>query len=405
MNPSHAFPGEATVLGTPYPLPDRYPVTGNEDAEQPLPVTEPPMSPLPGKALYVDIAAVLSGDVEDGPTPTVLTANDGVGIFYRGQVNLVFGDPESGKTWVCLAAAAEALQRDQKVAIIDVDHNGATAIVSRLLDLGAPDEALIDLDRFRYCEPLDMMEICNVVDDLVAWKPAVVTVDSLGEVLPMFGASSNSPDDFTRVHSRVLKPLAMCGSALLIIDHLAKNPDSRAQGSTGTAAKKRAVGGTSVRVTAATQFTPGQGGSAHLTIAKDRHGGLRAHRPVGDKEPLAGTFKLGSDPSREPWVLLAPTDGQRNPEEKADPELVARLAAMDPRPASVTAARKALGCQMAKASRAMAELRKMEAEGLTGNTETGGAVTGNDRCRTCGERLNPAVAAEGQTTHPGCEAT
>jgi hypothetical protein len=39
-------------------------------------------------------------------------------------------------------------------------------------------------------------------------------------------------------------------------------------------------------------FTPDHGGSATLVVNKDRHGGLRKHCPNGDREPLAGTFKL-----------------------------------------------------------------------------------------------------------------
>ena len=32
-------------------------------------------------------------------------------MFYKGQVNMLFGEPESGKTWVALAAVSEALYR------------------------------------------------------------------------------------------------------------------------------------------------------------------------------------------------------------------------------------------------------------------------------------------------------
>jgi hypothetical protein len=59
---------------------------------------------------------------------------------------------------------------------------------------------------------------------------------------------SNSPDDFTIAHARVLKPLARAGACVIAIDHLAKNTESRAAGPTGTAAKRRAVGGVSLRV-------------------------------------------------------------------------------------------------------------------------------------------------------------
>jgi hypothetical protein len=68
----------------------------------------------------------------------------------------------------------------------------------------------------------------------------------------------------------VLKPLAKAGAAVLAVDHLAKSPDSRAQGPGGTAAKRCAIGGVSVRVKARRPFTPGRGGEALPVVNKDR---------------------------------------------------------------------------------------------------------------------------------------
>ena len=62
---------------------------------------------------------------------TVGRRDDGNHIFYPEQVNLVFGDPETGKTWLCLWCAACALINDptSRVAVIDMDHNGPTAVL------------------------------------------------------------------------------------------------------------------------------------------------------------------------------------------------------------------------------------------------------------------------------------
>ena len=101
-----------------------------------------------------------------------------------------------------------------------------------------------------------------MVKDTKKWRPAVAVVDSIGELLPLRGANSNNSDGFTTVHTNVLKPLAKAGAAVLAVDHLAKSPDSRAQGPGGTAAKRCAIGGVSVRVKARRPFTPGRGGEA-----------------------------------------------------------------------------------------------------------------------------------------------
>src|SRR5260370_10683481 len=63
------------------------------------------------------------------------------------------------------------------------------------------------------------------------------------------------------------KPLAKAGAAVLAVDHLAKNADPRAQGPGGTAAKRRAIGGVSLRVKVKQPFTPGHGGSALLLVS------------------------------------------------------------------------------------------------------------------------------------------
>ncbi|MDO0976019.1 AAA family ATPase [Mycolicibacterium frederiksbergense] len=258
--------------------------------------------------LYADVARFLAGELPDPPTPTVLARQDGRQLFYRGQVNTVFGDPESGKTFVALAACAESLCAGGRALFFDLDHNTMPAIVLRLIMLGVPREILADSDRFRYCEPMGAVDLHQVVDDCAGWRPDVVVVDSLGELLPMLGASSDSADDFTMAHAKVLKPLARCGAAVIVVDHLAKSPTSRVHGPGGTMAKRRVLGGVSLRVKVGRAFAPGKGGTAHLILNKDRHGGVRAHCPSGEREPMAGTFVLdGPDADGVcAWRVLSP---------------------------------------------------------------------------------------------------
>lgn len=313
----------------------------------------------PGTARYTDVAALLDGTLPEPPAPHLLTRSDGHALFYAGQVNWVFGDPEGGKTWVCLAAAEESLSHGGAALVVDLDHNGAAATLSRLIALGAPLGALRDPARFLYCEPDDRTDMLAVVADMADWKPDVAVVDSVGELLPLFGSSSNSADDFTTVHTRVLKPLARIGAAVLAVDHLAKGQDSRAHGPGGTAAKRRAIGGVSIRVKVKDAFTPGHGGSAYLSVNKDRHGGLRAHCPTGDREPLAGVFKLNAFTDGVlTWAVAAPAVGERNPDETAPPGDIAAIAALDPPPETVDDARERLRWQKQRTAWAMKAWRE-----------------------------------------------
>jgi hypothetical protein len=242
--------------------------------------------------LYVDVAQVFAGGAK-APAPNILPFVNDSYLFYAGEFNLVFGDTESGKTWLCLAAVASTVMgRAGRAAVIDLDHNGAHSLLHRLEMLGATREELSDSGCFRLAEPDNELDLRELVNDLSLFKPDVVVLDSLGEVMPLFRANSNSADDFTTVHSDVIKPLKQSGAAVLVVDHLPKSAESRQHGPTGTAAKTRAVGGVAVRVSAERAFRPGNGGAAKLELFKDRHGGVRKQVPGTDARPVIGTFTL-----------------------------------------------------------------------------------------------------------------
>jgi hypothetical protein len=337
-----------------------------------------------GLSLFFDVAAMLDGGLPDPPAPVLATRSDGNALFYAGQVNMVFGDPESGKTFLCLAACAEALNRGRKVLVVDLDHNGPGATVDRLLMLGARESILADPDRFRYVEPDDAPHLQAVVAAAVDWRPAVVLIDSVGELMPVFGFSSNSPDDFTLVNARVLKPLAMAGAVVLGIDHLAKGTESRTSGPTGTAAKKRAVGGVSVRVTLKDAFTPGRGGAAAITIHKDRHGGLRQHCPPPDgSEAYAGTFVLiAKDDGTTGWKITAPELGDRAPSDVTEDDLAA-LDALDPEPTSVRDVKGRLNWRTERAAAAIREWRSRRLFPVPGDLPGEHGNTLNPACAAC----------------------
>lgn len=291
-------PGEDMWEGTDAAAPD--PAEKQRQWDQAAADAEPPTP------LFIDVATLLGAGIPPPPKPVLLTRNDGHALFYAGKVNVLFGDPECGKTWIALAAVVEALNGGRRAAVIDLDHNGAGEILSRLILLGATAEQLSNPDLFRLAEPEDRDELILVVAALRMFRPAVAVVDSLGELLPMLGLSSNSPDDYTDAHRRVLTPLARAGAAVIAIDHLPKSDDARTQGQTGTVAKKRAVNGVNLRVTLHDAFVPGRGGSADMTIAKDRPGGVRAHCPVSGKNQPAGRFVMATNADDTRWWVTTP---------------------------------------------------------------------------------------------------
>lgn len=103
--------------------------------------------------------------------------------------------------------------------VLDIDHNGLAAVMGRLIALEVRQDYLADPRRFRHTEPEGRGELIRVVTDMRLWTPRLAVVDSVGEMVPMFG-SSNDPDDYTTVNRTVLVPLAQTGAAVAAIDHL-----------------------------------------------------------------------------------------------------------------------------------------------------------------------------------------
>jgi hypothetical protein len=285
--------------------------------------------------LYANIPEILAGQFE-APQPTIGNRADGERLFYPGAINALVGAPESGKTLIALCVFADVLlYTPHGVLVVDIDHNGAAAIVAKFRYLGVSEATLKDPSRFRYAAPESKEELLAVVQETQLWKPAAVLVDSVGEVLPMFGASSNDADDYTAVFRQVFSPLAKSGAAVIQIDHEPKSDTAAGYGATGTMAKKRAIDGALYRVKVKQPFAPGSGGKAYLSILKDRHGAVRATSQggVSTREPIAATFHLKAGEAAH-WVFYPPTDGDNLAESKLAQD-VETLKALTPPPHSV----------------------------------------------------------------------
>ncbi|WP_109523893.1 MULTISPECIES: AAA family ATPase [Nocardia] len=311
------------------------PEDSNDDRTRPGRVPDAPVQPK-----YFDVGALFDGTLPETPIPEMCPRDDGIGLFYRGQYNAVFGDPEGGKTLLTDHATEAELAAGGRVLRIDLDHNGPQSTVGRLVAMGARPDVLRDPAKFLYIEPDDRLELLHICAHMKSWRPTLVILDSIGELLPLFGSNSNSADEFTMCHRAVIKPLVRTGACVVGIDHLSKGTESRSFGPGGTIAKIRAIGGTSIRVKVDAPFTPGKGGSAYLSINKDRHGGLRANSPVGDKEPLAGKFILWPRPDGGLSASVkAATEGEHSPDETAPDADIAAVAALDPPAESANDAR------------------------------------------------------------------
>lgn len=241
--------------------------------------------------LHTDLTGLLANGIPEADPPTICRRQDGHALFYPGRVNGLYGDPESAKTWIAQQGVVETISTGGRATIIDVDHNGAAVTTARLLGLGAHPEHIADPDLFRYYQPDDRDELLATITQATTWAPHIAVLDSLGELLPMYGASSVDNDEITAALRHLATPLASAGAAVITIDHLPKNADARTSGyAIGGTAKKRAMDGALIHVDTKTPAAPGKTGRMVLRIEKDRPGRLREVSPG----KYAGTFVLDS---------------------------------------------------------------------------------------------------------------
>lgn len=244
--------------------------------------------PLEATGLH-DLSWVLTGPPPPVEQPTWGRRLDGPSLFYPGRVNGLFGEPESGKTWVALQCIVEVLAAGKRAAFIDVDHNGSDLVTQRLELLGAQDKHVGDRGCFRYYTPQDAQHLRASIQHVARWNADLVVMDSVGEMLAMLGAKSIDNDEVTTALRSTAGTLAATGACVITIDHLPKSGLDRSQNwAIGASAKKAFVDGAYYRVQLREQFVPGGRGVSGLHRAKDRLGQVT----VNCLNDLAGNFVL-----------------------------------------------------------------------------------------------------------------
>lgn len=245
-----------------------------------------------------DLTAVLEGTYV-APVPTVLerSGEDSICTFYPGMVNAIYGEPESGKTWIALKAVVEALAKGQHVRYLDYESTPGT-IVHRLLLLGATKEQIRTL--FHYYKP-DEAAKGDAYAKLLNSEASLIVLDGVTESFSSFGLDPLSNSDARAWHHTLPRAMSqLTGAAVVLIDHVSKT-GARSGFALGAQHKKAAMDGAVILVDVEEPLAPGRVGVLRMDIAKDREGALRAKsgpRKEGRLAPFA-IFTLDSmDPRR-----------------------------------------------------------------------------------------------------------
>ncbi len=226
----------------------------------------------------VELAALLDGSSPESP-PTMLERRGGEHILYPAKIHAIHGEPESCKGWLALAASAEQLARGERVIYFDFEDD-AGAIVARLLALGVDRTAI--LERFHYIrpdEPLDA-RAWSALEPILDQHPGLAVIDGVTEALTLHGLDLESNADVARWLALLPRRLVTAGAAVLTIDHVTKDKETRGRYAIGAQHKLAGVA-VAYKLTVIDPFGRGREGRVKVTVTKDRPGYVRQHAEAG----------------------------------------------------------------------------------------------------------------------------
>lgn len=180
---------------------------------------------------------VLVGDaIEHGiPEPEWIIE----GIFLKAATCVFYGEGGNGKTMLLLALCLEIIRNKQRVLFVD-EEGGVKLVGSRLEAMGATPE---ELDEYLFYYPFsgfgvnDSDAFAQLVEDVF---PALVVFDAMSDLLMNSNLSENNNDEVTRWMTDVPFRIArhtLAGPGVVVIDHVAKNGESKGH-SRGATQKK-----------------------------------------------------------------------------------------------------------------------------------------------------------------------
>lgn len=246
-----------------------------------------------------DITGVLAGE-DPEPEPEFLARLDEVRLFYRGKVNGLIGESESGKTWIALLCVTQALAYGHHVAYFDFEDT-APGIVSRLRSMGATDDDLTRLDYIGPDETLHGPATADLTEYLAQTQPDLIILDGFNAAMTLLNLELTDNTDATKFSQILLKPLARTGACVVYVDHLPKSKENRGKGGIGAQAKRAMTTGCALAVDVVQPFGRGMTGRLRLTVDKDRPGHVRA---ASVEAKATGTAVLISQPDGSVEVCI-----------------------------------------------------------------------------------------------------
>lgn len=258
---------------------------------------------------------------------TLLKRTDGAGLLYPGKVHSFYGESESGKSWLAQIACAEVVKSYQKVVYIDFESD-ALDIANRLKILGVTKPEAMAY--FRYIRPER-----RVIPDDPSWlalleegAATLIVIDGVTEALTMWEKATKENDDITAWMREFPRALAKSGAAVVLVDHITKNAETRGRFAIGGQAKLATIDGAAYLIEPIRNLAPGAQGALTVRVTKDRPGSVR--RKAGawrksDRTQEAAVIEVDSSKSVMQYIITVPMledEIEENKEFKKSKEII-----------------------------------------------------------------------------------
>jgi len=262
------------------------------------------------------------------PTTSMLARTDGSNLLYQGKVHSLYGESESGKSWIAQIAVAEQLRAFKKVIYIDFESD-APDIVDRLKSLKVSQAEI--LQNFRYIKPdaeTDFRDpYWNAI--LEPSSAVLIIIDGVTEALSLWSKESKDNDAITNWMRRFPRRIAFeSGAAVVLIDHVTKNAETRGRFAIGGQAKLATIDGAAYLVEPLEVLAPGKVGTLTLRVTKDRPGFVRKIAGMyrkSDRTQEAAVITVDSTKEQIDYIIAPPILEDQliaNQTEKLDREIV-----------------------------------------------------------------------------------
>jgi hypothetical protein len=255
--------------------------------------------------------------------PEYLLRDDGVALLYPGLTHSIHGESESGKSMVAQYECVQRLRAGEAVLYLDFESD-PSGIVERLRLLGADMRAVAE--RFVYLQPASdphRSEADNAafLATLDAHPYSLAVVDGVSESMDVLGLDIKDPNASAIEWARKLPRFVAdrTGAAVVQIDHVTKNAESRGRFAIGGQAKMSALTGAAYALDVKEPIGRGLRGRLVLRVAKDRPGYVRGKSgaAAADRTQEAATVVVDSTGDWLQFSVLSPPPVTA-PDEKAE---------------------------------------------------------------------------------------